>query len=58
MLGGNFLLRRAVRPWHCCPESCGCPNPGGAHGQVGWALGRLRWWGAASPWQGVELSGL
>lgn len=19
---------RAVRPWHCCPESCGCPWPG------------------------------
>jgi len=38
-----------VRPWHCCPESCECPIPGGAQGQVGWALGSLSWWGAALP---------
>ena len=26
----------SVRHWHCCPESCGCPIPGGAQGQAGW----------------------
>jgi len=42
-----------VRPWHCCPESCECPIPGGVQAQVGWALGSLSWWGAASPWHRV-----
>jgi len=23
-----------VRLWHCCPESCGCPIPGGAQGRA------------------------
>ena len=46
----KFFTLRAVRPW---PESCGCPIPGGAQGQVGWALGSLSLWGATSPWQGV-----
>jgi len=44
-----------VRPWHCCPEGCGCLIPGGAQGQVGWALGSLSWWGSISPWQEVGL---
>jgi len=28
----KFLVLRAVRPWHCCTSSCGCPIPGGAQG--------------------------
>jgi len=31
---------RAVRCWHCCPESCECPIPAGAQGQVGWGPGQ------------------
>jgi len=42
-----------MRCWHCCQETCGCHIPGGAQGQVGWALGSLSWWVAASPWQQV-----
>lgn len=29
-------MMRAVRPWHCSPESCGCCIPEGTKGQVGW----------------------
>ena len=29
-----------MRRWHCCPESCGCPIPGGAQGQSGWDPGQ------------------
>ena len=25
----KFFTERVVRPWHCCPEQCGCPLPGG-----------------------------
>jgi len=50
----KFFTQKVVRPWHSCPESCGCSIPGGAHGQVGWALHSLSWWGATSPWQGVR----
>ena len=32
----KFFFMRTVRPWYCCPESCGCPIPGGAQGQAGW----------------------
>jgi len=32
--------QRAVRPWYCCPESCGCPIPGGVQGQAGWGPGQ------------------
>ena len=52
---GNFnMLFNVVEKihWHSCPENCGCPIPRGMKGQVGWALGSLSWWGAASPWQG------
>jgi len=28
------------RHWHCGPESCGCPIPGGAQGRVGWDSGQ------------------
>lgn len=34
----KFCTQKAVRHWHCCPESCGCPIPGSAQG-YGWALG-------------------
>ena len=46
----KFFTQRAVRPWHCCPESCGCPIPRGAQGH-GWALHSLSLWEATSPWQ-------
>jgi len=35
----KFCTQRAVRPWHFCPESCGCPIPGGAQGH-GWGTGQ------------------
>jgi len=50
-----------VRRWHCCPEKLWCPIPGGAQGQVGWALGSLSWWGTALfiaqgwGWMGFEV---
>jgi len=50
------LTRRLVRPWHCCPESCGYPIPGGAQGQVGWALGSLSCWGEALPTAGAGVA--
>jgi len=49
----KFFTRRAVRPWHCCPERCGCPIPGGVQSH-GWALGSLNWGRATSPWQRIE----
>ena len=49
----GFFTQRAVRLWHSCPESCGCPIPGGIQGQVGWAVGSLSWWGQPCPWQRV-----
>jgi len=35
----KFLTQKAVRRWHSCPEKLWCPIPGGAQGQVGWAMG-------------------
>ena len=32
---GKFFTQRAVRPWHCCPQKCGYPIPGGAQGYIG-----------------------
>ena len=49
----ELFTRRAVRPWHCCPGSCGCPIPGGAQGQVGWGPEQPELLGATSPWQGA-----
>jgi len=31
----KFFIQGAMWPWHGCPESCGCPIPGGIQGQVG-----------------------
>jgi len=53
ILGRIFLLRE-VRPWHCCPESCGCPIPGGAQGQVGWCPGQPELVGGSQPMAGVK----
>jgi len=39
-LRGKSFPQRAVRPWHSCPESCGCPIPGGAQGHIGWGPGQ------------------
>jgi len=52
-------IQREVRRWHFCPESCGCPLPGGAQGRVGWGPGppELRGGSPASS-RGVELGGL
>jgi len=44
----KFSTQRAVRPWYSCSESCGCPIPGGAQGQVGWAQGSQSWWGTTT----------
>ena len=41
-----------MRCWHCCPEICGCPIPGGAQGWVGWGPGQPELVGSAIPWQG------
>ena len=35
----KFFTQRVVRPWHSCPESCGCPIPAGTQGQAGWGPG-------------------
>lgn len=35
-----------------CAESWRCPIPGGAQGQVGWALGSLSWGVVALPMAG------
>jgi len=51
--GGKCFAQRAVRPWHSCPESCGCPIPGGAQGQAGWGTGQVELVGTLSPQQGV-----
>jgi len=31
----SFAMR-VVRCWNRLPRGCGCPNPGGVQGQVGW----------------------
>ena len=36
----KLFTRKVVRPWHSCPESCGCPISGGIQGQVGWGPGQ------------------
>ena len=56
--GRKSFTQRAVRRCHSCPESCGCPKPGGAQGRVGWGPGQLSWWGAALPAPRVGLRGL
>jgi len=52
-VGNKSFAQRVVRRWHSCPEICGCPIPGGAQGQAGWALGSPSWWVAALPTAGV-----
>jgi len=53
MLGGDEALALLHRElW--------CPIPGGAQGQVGWALGSLSWWrqpahGRGSSWGGDQV---
>jgi len=54
----KFFTQRAARPWHFRPEGCGCPIPGGAQGQVGWALGSLSWWGQPAHGSELKLDGL
>ena len=36
----KIFTQRAVRPWHSCPESCGCLTPRGAQGQAEWGPGQ------------------
>ena len=40
-----------------CSESCGCPIPGGAQGQVVWAPGQPELVGGTQPMAGVEAGG-
>jgi len=49
----KLFTKRVVRPWHCCPEGCGCPIPGGAQGQVGWGPGQPELVGGSQPMAGV-----
>jgi len=49
----KFFTRRAVRQWHSCPESCGCPIPEVLKARWNGTFGSLGWWGATSPRQGV-----
>jgi len=45
-----------VRHRHSCPEKLWFPIPGGARGQVGWALGSLSCWvGNPACGRGLEL---
>jgi len=46
-----------MRPWHSCPESCGCPTPGGAEGWVGWSPGQPELVGGNQPTDRVEMDG-
>jgi len=36
----NFFTERAMRHWHCCPESFGSPISGDAQSQTGWDFGQ------------------
>ena len=52
-----MLAQRAVRPWHCCPEKCECPIPGGAQGH-GWGPGQCGLWEVSCAPQWLEMNGL
>jgi len=41
---GKFFTQSDEAPAQAAQSSCGCPIPGGAQGQVEWALGSLSWW--------------
>jgi len=47
----KLFTQRAVRPWHCCPESCGFLIPGDAQSQAGWGPGQPELGGVPSPQQ-------
>ena len=53
MWGRNSLLRGRWGTGTGCPESCGCPIPGGAQGQVGWGPGQPELVGGSQPMAGV-----
>ena len=38
----KFSTHRAVRPWHCCPGSCGC--------LFSWRCPKADWMGPWAPW--------
>jgi len=55
----KFFTQRVVKTWQYCPESCGCPIPGGALGWVGWGLGQPELMGGNQPTAvGLEVDGL
>jgi len=41
----KLLTQRAVRWWHCYPESCGAPSLEKLKAGLDGALGSLSWWG-------------
>ena len=50
----TFFTQRVVQHWHSCPESCGCPIPAGAQGQVGWGPGQPEPVSGNQPMAGVR----
>ena len=46
----KFFTQRAVRPWHCCPESA--PSLKVPKARLDGSLGSLILWLAMSSWQG------
>ena len=54
----KFFTQRAVRRWHCCPESCGAPSLEVLKAGLDGALGSPGWWGQPTNGTGTELDGL
>ena len=52
-MSGKFFYSDSGKDWYSCPESCGCPIPGGAQGWVGWGPGQPELVGGSQPTAGV-----
>ena len=48
----RFFTHRTVRPWHCCPESCGRSTLEVPKARLDGTLGSLSWWGGSQPMAG------
>lgn len=57
LLYGVLFVLLLLFCWHSMPRELWVPHSGGAWDQIGWNLGSLSWWRAASPRQGLERLG-